>query len=184
MARIVSGRWRGRVIAAPSGQTTRPTSDRVREAVFSSFGSEFGDLTGLRFLDLFAGSGAMGLEALSRGASSADFVESDPKAAKTIETNIRTLEAGRSARLHRIPAERFLSRARESGEQWDIIWLDPPYDLSTVAVTEVVQQLAGLVAGDGLIAIERPRREEFDWPEPFVALRERRYGEARIWYGQ
>jgi 16S rRNA (guanine966-N2)-methyltransferase len=119
--RIIAGQWRGRTIEAPPGDATRPTTDRVREALFSMLASRLGTFEGLRVADLFAGSGALGLEALSRGAAHCTFVERDPAAIKSLERNIATLSA--NADVRRGAAEG-LGAASQS---YDLITMDPPY---------------------------------------------------------
>lgn len=178
MTRIIAGVWGGRRLATPRGSDTRPTSDRVREALFSSLESELGSLTGLRVLDLYAGSGALGLEALSRGAEHADFVETDRHAAAVIKRNIAELglPQGR-AHVHAIPVDRFVSTLVEG---FDLVFLDPPYK---VPADEVAAVVSALPPG-GLIVVERASREAFAWPETRSGLRERRYGETTLWYGR
>ncbi len=124
--RIVAGRWRGRRIEAPSGEQVRPTSDRVREAWMSIVGPS---LVGARVLDLFAGSGALGLEALSRGAERADAVEQDPRALRTLRANADLLGAGDRLTVHRAEVFRFL----EGAGDWDVAFADPPYRLGLAA---------------------------------------------------
>ena len=119
--RIVAGEWRGRRIVAPPGTNVRPTLDRVREAWMSILQ---GDIPGARVLDLFAGSGALGLEALSRGAVSTDFVESSVKSLRALRDNIEALGAGDRATVHRGDA---LSFVRAATESWDVAFADPPY---------------------------------------------------------
>ncbi len=122
--RIVAGEWRGRIISAPAGATVRPTADRVREAWMSIVQ---GELSGARVLDLFAGSGALGLEALSRGAVRADFVEYAPKSLATLGRNIEQLGAGGRAEVHRADALRFIERL--AANAYDMAFVDPPYGL-------------------------------------------------------
>src|SRR3954465_7399669 len=119
--RIVAGRWGGRTLHAPRGRSTRPTSDRVREALFSILGP----LDGARVLDLFAGSGALGLEALSRGAAAATFVERERLALRALRDNVADL--GADAEVVAADARVFLRAARERGAQYDLVFLDPPY---------------------------------------------------------
>ncbi|HWL40699.1 MAG TPA: 16S rRNA (guanine(966)-N(2))-methyltransferase RsmD [Gemmatimonadaceae bacterium] len=120
--RIVAGRWRGRRIGAPAGKDVRPTLDRVREAWMSILGL---DLPEARVLDLYAGSGALGLEALSRGATSADFVEKDPRSLRALQENITALDAGSLVRIHRKAALPF---AKNLGRlDYDVAFADPPY---------------------------------------------------------
>ena len=183
MTRIVAGQWGGRRIETPKGDGTRPTSDRVREAMFSSLESELGGLDGCRVLDLFAGSGALGLEALSRGADHADLVESDQRAADVIRANVRALGAA-GAHVHRTTVERFIGSLPP--EPYDLVLLDPPYALSTdevgVLLTAVVQ--AGGLDLDGVVVVERSKRTPFVWPDVLTALRDKVYGETHLWYGR
>ena len=183
MTRIVAGKWGGRRIETPKGEGTRPTSDRVREAMFSSLESELGGLEGCRVLDLFAGSGALGLEAVSRGAEHADLVESDRQAASAIARNIRELEAT-EAHLHRTTVERFVGGLRLG--TYDLVLLDPPYALGTDEVdallTDIVQ--AGAFDPEGVIVVERSTRTSFAWPDGLTALRDKSYGETHLWYGR
>ena len=183
MTRIVAGQWGGRKLQTPKGEGTRPTSDRVREAMFSSLESELGGLDGYRVLDLFAGSGALGLEALSRGATSADFVESDRQAADVIAANARALKAD-GVRVHRLTVERFVGNLPP--EPYDLVLLDPPYALDTdevgVLLTAIVQ--AGGLDPDGIVVVERSVRTPFAWPDVLTGLRDKAYGETRLWYGR
>jgi 16S rRNA (guanine966-N2)-methyltransferase len=126
--RIVAGRWRGRTIAAPTGRQVRPTADRVREAWMSIVGPLLPDA---RVLDLFAGSGALGIEAVSRGAAVADLVEIAPPSLRAIQTNLETLDAGEAIRVHRKDALRFVE-GLEAGA-YDVAFADPPYDLGLAA---------------------------------------------------
>ena len=176
MTRIIAGAWGGRRLATPRGSDTRPTSDRVREALFSSLESELGGFDGIGVLDLYAGSGALGLEALSRGAARVDLVESGKAAAKVIAANIAELGA-RGAKVHRTTAERFVDACTEA---YDLVLLDPPYDMPTTDLTRLV---AVLPAG-GLVVVERSTRDRFTWPDHRTGLRERAYGETTLWYGR
>jgi len=178
MTRIIAGDWRGRRLATPRGSDTRPTADRVREALFSSLESELGGFDGLRVLDLYAGSGALGLEALSRGAERADFVEKNRAAAAVIDENIADLGVTRErARVHVGPVARFLGHQSDG---FDLIFLDPPYGMATEDLTEVV---AAIPPG-GLVVVERATRDPFVWPPHRTGLRERKYGETTLWYGR
>lgn len=132
--RIVAGMWRGRKLVAPKDAPTRPTSDRVREALFSMLTSRLGSFEDLRVADLYAGSGALGLEALSRGAGCATFVENDPRAIDAIRANIDSLGAGEQARLICRSAE-----SLPSERPFDVIFADPPY--APGSGTEVVRTL-------------------------------------------
>ena len=153
--RIVSGRFRGRAIEAPAGEGTRPTTDRVREALMSSLSSLCGGIEGARVLDAFAGSGALGLEALSRGASYAVLFERDRKAQKTIERNIAALKlAGSEIRLAR--QDVLKSSSTIAGGPFDIVFLDPPYAFAPSDILEFVSGLAhaGSLASGCVIVYE------------------------------
>lgn len=180
----MAGRLGGRRLDAPPGRGTRPTSDRVREALFSTLGSVI-DLTGIRFADLYAGSGAVGLEAYSRGADHVLLVESDQKAARAARANIGALGAGGAVQLVRSA----VSTALGSGatEPYDVVFADPPYAVGDEQIVALQQALlAGQwLAPDALVVVERATRGgSMPWVDPIVALRERRYGETTLWYGQ
>ncbi|MGW1339777.1 16S rRNA (guanine(966)-N(2))-methyltransferase RsmD [Kribbella sp. NPDC002412] len=182
MTRIVGGAAGGRRIAVPPGTGTRPTADRVREALFSSLESEFGSFDGLAVLDLYAGSGAIGLEALSRGASRVVLVESDRRAAEVITANVRTVGLPGATVLTR-PVEKLVTGAGPA--VFDLVYADPPYKLETGDLQDVLVALAGngWLAEDAVVVVERGKREPWEWPPGFAALRDRKYGEARLWYG-
>lgn len=177
MTRIIAGQWGGRRLRTPKGSGTRPTSDRVREALFASLDSELGGFGGLAVLDLFAGTGALGLEAASRGAAHLDLVESNRQAADAIAANVRTLGAD-VARLHRMPVQRFLATA---DRRYDLVLLDPPYADDIAPVLAIV---APLLAPDGLVVVEQSSRTHFAWPPGLAALRHKAYGETTLWYGR
>ena len=173
--RIVAGRFGGRRIATPSGQQTRPTSDRVREALFSMLGP----LDGARVLDAFAGSGALGLEALSRGASSATFVEQDAWAAAVIKRNIAELGLSEAeARVAQAPLATALQAARARADAYDLVFLDPPYRQAPAFGGELAQMLAPLLAGEARVVTESDRRAPLDLPIPIT--HDRRYGDTLI----
>jgi 16S rRNA (guanine966-N2)-methyltransferase len=176
VTRIIAGEARGRRLQVPVGDVTRPTSDRAREGLFSSLQS-LGDVDGARVLDLYAGSGALGLEALSRGAVSATLVEDDPQALNAIRDNIAgTKLAG--AFVVPMKVELFLSADAEP--RYDVAFLDPPYDTD---VGPVLEALVPWLAEDAVVAVERRTRgADLTWPEGLQAERSRRYGEATIWY--
>jgi 16S rRNA (guanine966-N2)-methyltransferase len=170
--RIVAGRHGGRRIAAPRGAATRPTSDRVREALFSILG----DVDGARVLDLFAGSGALGLEALSRGATHATFVDSAARAARAIADNIAAL--GVQAEVRRQDVRAFLRDARAAGRQYDLVFLDPPYRRAAALAAELSQALPAVLAPGARVVGESDRRAPLDLA---LALElERRYGDTLI----
>ncbi|MDT7547664.1 MAG: rRNA (guanine966-N2)-methyltransferase [Actinomycetota bacterium] len=176
MTRIIAGVARGRRLQVPAGEVTRPTSDRAREGMFSSLQS-LADVEDARFLDLYAGSGAVGLEALSRGAASTTLVEDDPLALNAIRDNIAAVGLPEA---HVVPmtAERFL--AADAEPRYEIAFLDPPYDH---AVAPVLAALVPWLTEDAVVAVERRTRDgELSWPDGLAAARSRRYGEATIWY--
>ena len=193
MTRVIAGSARGRRLKVPSGTTTRPTADRAREGLFSSLLSLL-DLDGARVLDLYAGSGALGLEALSRGAGSATLVESDPDAVAVLRANVEHLGFP-AASVVAQPVERFLTGgasgsgglggASGSGEaeqqpRYDLVLLDPPYELD---LEPVLVQLHPWLAADAVVVAERrTRRSTFVWPAGYAQVRERTYGEATLWY--
>ncbi len=182
---MISGSARGRRLAVPAGRGTRPTSDRAREGIFSSVGSILGSLDGARVMDLYAGSGAVGLEALSRGAAHALLVESDPKAVRTIRANMAALGLD-GAELAADRVERLLARGPGDGAApYDFVFADPPY--AETGVGRVLELLRdhGWLAADALVAVERETRgQDLEWPSGYETERVRRYGEATVWYGR
>ncbi|MBB6173074.1 16S rRNA (guanine966-N2)-methyltransferase [Nocardiopsis mwathae] len=185
MTRIIAGTAGGRRLAVPDGRTTRPTSDRAREALFASALHDLGSFDGVRVLDLYAGSGAIGLEALSRGAEHALLVEADRRAAAVIRKNIATLGLA-GAGLAAEKVERVLERG-PSGGAYDLVVADPPYAIGEAEVEVVLALLRdrGWLAPDALVVLERASRgAEPRWPEGYVGDRVRRYGEASLWYGR
>jgi 16S rRNA (guanine966-N2)-methyltransferase len=185
MTRVIAGQARGRPLAVPKGRTTRPTGDRVREAMFAAAGSILGSFDGLRVLDLYAGSGAAGLEALSRGASRALFVETDTRSAAAVRANIGAVAID-GAQLAQDRVERLLARGLPAGEPpYDVVFADPPYALPGDELTAVLATAAtrGWLAPGALVIVERASRSEpLCWPDGFSPLQSRRYGEAMLWY--
>jgi len=174
MTRVIAGSARGRRLAVPDGTATRPTSDRAREGLFSSLQSLV-DLDQARVLDLYAGSGALGLEALSRGAVSATLVESDPDAVAVLHDNVARLGLS-GAHVVGVAVERWL--AVDPEPRYDLALVDPPYELDVVPV---LQLLRPWLAEDGVVAVERATRgPELAWPAGYEAVRERRYGAATL----
>lgn len=172
--RIIAGEWRGRAIDAPPGRATRPTGDRVRETLFSMLASRLGSFEDLRVADLFAGSGALGLEALSRGAAHASFVENDPAAAAVIKRNVAKLGAADRVRILGGSA---LALPRSG--PFDLVFADPPYARgSGTAVVKVVSD-ADWLAGGGWMSVETSRGDEVD-PGPFTIEATREVGRAQL----
>lgn len=172
--RIISGEWRGRAIEAPPGIATRPTADRVRETLFSMLASRLGIFEGLRVADLFAGSGALGLEALSRGAASATFVESDARASVAIKRNAEKLGAG-----DRVRAIAGSALSLPTSEPFDLIFADPPY--SSGSGSAAVRSIcgAGWLAHGGWLSVETSRGDPVDAGELIVEVA-RDVGRARL----
>ncbi|MFB4299879.1 16S rRNA (guanine(966)-N(2))-methyltransferase RsmD [Actinomadura sp. NTSP31] len=184
MTRVIAGSAGGRRLAVPAGKDTRPTSDRAREGLFSTVQALLGPLDGLRVADLYAGSGAVGLEALSRGAAHALLVESHPRALKVIRQNAAALGLPGAVPLGE-KAERLARTAPD--EPYDLIFADPPYALPDAAVTGLLEDLRdhGWAAADALVVVERSTRgPDLVWPDGFEGERDRRYGEAVFWYGR
>jgi len=192
---VIAGEAGGRRLAVPDGRDTRPTSDRAREGLFATIVSITGSLAGSRVLDLYAGSGAVGLEALSRGAEHVLLVESGARASRVIRANIEAIGLP-GAELVTDRVERVLARGPgQSGTagqpgtngRYDIVFADPPYALAGPAVSEMLGALAGQawLAPRALVIVERATRSgPVSWPGGFEPDRERRYGEATFWYAR
>lgn len=181
--RIVAGMYRGRTLVAPKGTGTRPTSDRVREAVFSTLTHRFDALIDADVLDVFAGSGALGLEALSRGAMSATFVENDRVARAALERNISTLGVGAQSATVSRDAFRLSGKPRP-GASFSLLFLDPPYRIEPVLIRELLEELA--CAGsleEGAVAVFEHRTGNVPvWPAGFEDAGSRAYGETTVSY--
>ena len=171
--RVIAGRYGGRRLQAPPGAATRPTSDRVREALFSVLGDR---VEGARVLDLFAGSGALGIEALSRGAAEATFVDTAPAAIRAVRANLEALEA--DAEVRRADARRFLGTAPAAARQYDLVFLDPPYRLAGRLGGELTAALPAVLAPGAAVVAESDRRAPLELGLPI--LDERRYGDTLI----
>ncbi|GIF02971.1 16S rRNA (guanine(966)-N(2))-methyltransferase RsmD [Actinoplanes siamensis] len=185
MTRIIAGAHGGRRLSVPSGVHTRPTSDRVREAFFSSL-ETMTELSGARFADLYAGSGAVGLEALSRGADHLLLVESDAKAARVVRDNVVALKVGAAARLVTGKVSQVLADPPDGGP-YDVVFADPPYALGGDEVDTVQQRLVanGWLAPDAVVVFERSTRTgPVSWVDGLAGDRTRRYGETTLWYGR
>jgi 16S rRNA (guanine966-N2)-methyltransferase len=193
VTRIISGACGGRRLEVPRGVGTRPTSDRVREALFSALEHQK-VLAGSAILDLYAGSGALGLEALSRGAARATFVESDREAVAVLRRNVAALSLGAAVRVLPEPVERVLLRGAGpgpgAGDSHDLVLADPPYGLGEDDLADVLALLPahGWLGSGGsraLVVIERSARSpEPRWPGGLRPVDERRYGETRLWWAR
>lgn len=192
MSRIIAGSRGGRRISVPPGERTRPTTDRVREALFSAVASWAGTaggaadeaLAGLSFCDLYAGSGAIGLEAASRGAASVRLVESDRRAARVLSSNADELDLPVTITTGRVEE---LVRSPPSPGPFDVIFADPPYALSSYDLSQLIAQLntLGWIAEDGLVVVERSTRSEaLTWPEDPADVWSREYGESVLHFWQ
>ncbi|PZN92236.1 MAG: 16S rRNA (guanine(966)-N(2))-methyltransferase RsmD [Alphaproteobacteria bacterium] len=170
--RIISGHWRGRALIAPPGDATRPTADRVREALFSMLTSRLGSFEGLRVFDGFAGTGALGLEALSRGAAHCTFVESDAAAVKALRTNI----AGMKSNADVIPAP--MATLGQAPAPCDLIMLDPPYGsgLGDLALLRLAER--GWVAPHAIISVETGKKDVLASEYEVLVVRD--HGKARL----
>ncbi len=170
--RVIAGVYGGRELVAPRGRATRPTSDRVREALFSILG----DVGGARVLDLFAGSGALAIEALSRGASAAALVDTSAAAIAAIKRNLATL--GIEAEVQRRTASAFLQRARDSARQYDLVFIDPPYRRASRLGPQLTVALAPVLNSGARVIAESDRRSPLGLE--LELLDERRYGDTLI----
>jgi 16S rRNA (guanine966-N2)-methyltransferase len=182
VTRIIGGAARGRRLRVPAGGT-RPTADRVREALFSALEAARGGLGGAVVLDLYAGSGAVGLEALSRGAAHATLIERDTRAAAVLRANAAAVGLP-GAEVVADTVERRL--AQDPARRYDLVFVDPPYaePMERVHAALVALRERGWLAPGALIVVERSAREPFAWPDGYAADRDRRYGEAALWYGR
>jgi 16S rRNA (guanine966-N2)-methyltransferase len=175
--RVIAGRFGGRPLAAPEGRTTRPTSDRVREALFSMLGA----VRCADVLDLFAGTGALGIEALSRGAGKAVFVERDADALASLATNLESLGIGREeGEVRRGDAFGALGAARARQETYDLVFIDPPYRQAHDWGPELSVALPSLLRPAGRVVVESDRRGPVELEFDLELERERRYGNTSI----
>lgn len=186
MSRIIAGAAGGTPLASVPGSLTRPTTDRVKEALFSRLDA-FGIIAGARVLDLYAGSGALGVESGSRGAETVDLVEFDAKATSVCQRNadlINGVLARKAVTVHRSKVESFLERT--PGEvSWDLVFMDPPYPLDEAAVSAVLAKLADHLTPAALVVVERSSRSpEPGWPEGLERFAEKKYGETRLWFAE
>ena len=173
--RIVAGEWRGRKLVAPEGKQTRPTADRTRETLFSMLSSRLGSFEGLRVADLYAGSGALGLEALSRGAAHVTLVEIDRAALKAIDANVTSL--GVAAR---ISMRAMSATALPAAQPYDLVFADPPYEPGSASAVADAVATAGWLAPGGWMAIESKRGDPVTPPSGWEVVAERDVGRARL----
>ena len=173
--RIIAGEWRGRKLVAPEGRQTRPTADRTRETLFSMLASRLGSFDGLRVADLYAGSGALGLEALSRGAAHATLIETDGGAVKAIEANVAALGARERVSVRPVSASKL-----PASEPFDLIFSDPPYQPGSGTAAAAAVAKAGWLAPGGWMAIETRRGDPVAPPGHWEIDAEREVGRARL----
>ena len=171
--RVIAGSARGIGLVAPRGDRTRPITDRVKETLFGILGDRVPDA---RVLDLYAGSGAIGIEALSRGAASADFVERDRTALTALERNLEATRLGADARVHAVDVDRFLATVEDRA--WDLVVLDPPYEAR--AIVAPLRALARHLAPGATVVVKHFWRTEVPEVEGLVAGRQRRFGETML----
>lgn len=182
MTRIIGGSAGGRRLKTPHGTATRPTSDRVREALFSALESWAGNLAGLRVLDLYAGTGALGLEAMSRGAGVLTAVESDRRTAQLILTNASTL-GFKNVTVETIQVAKLVAHPPRA--PYDVILLDPPYPMAAEEVDQTLAELSanGWIGAGAIVVVERSARSvEPTWPDSLSGVRKKEYGETVLWY--
>jgi len=186
VTRIIAGQAGGRRLAVPAGRLTRPTSDRTREGLFAAVLAALGSLDGAAVLDLYAGSGAVGLEALSRGATDVLLVESGAAAAQVIRRNIEAVGLS-GARLIRDRVDRVLRGGPGDARPRDLVFADPPYATSDAELSQVLALLAarGWLSEAAVVVVERDARSgALPWPPGYAHDRSRRYGESVLWYGR
>ncbi|HVY90606.1 MAG TPA: 16S rRNA (guanine(966)-N(2))-methyltransferase RsmD [Hyphomonadaceae bacterium] len=180
--RIVGGNFKGRALRAPDGAGTRPTSDRARESLFNVLAhAEWAPpLEGARVIDTFAGSGALGLEAISRGAAFCLFIETDAAARGIIRDNIEALQLFGITRIHRRSATDLGPKPAGLGAPFDLVFMDPPYALNLVPPALSQLQQGAWITGDALVVAETSAREPAPVAPGWIALDERVYGAARV----
>ncbi|MHA7303941.1 16S rRNA (guanine(966)-N(2))-methyltransferase RsmD [Arthrobacter sp. TMN-49] len=188
MSRIVAGAAGGSVLVSVPGDGTRPTTDRVKEALFSRLES-MNMLAGVRVLDLYAGSGSLGVESASRGAKSVELVEFNDKAAAVCQLNAQLVNkvlGTKAVTVQRSKVETFLARVAETGvDQWDLVFLDPPYPLTEEELALVLSLLAPRLSSYAVVVVERSARTpEPSWPQTLERFAEKKYGETRLWFAE
>ncbi len=178
--RIIGGEDKGRRLRSPSGKRIRPSSDWVREAIFDVLGNQ---VVGSRVLDLFAGTGALGLEALSRGAREAVFVDNSPQAVALIKENLNLLEKAERSKVLRCSARRYVSRARGNEPPFDLIFIDPPYRIEMKYLQQLIIDIAegGMLASEGMMVVEGLRERSIEpFTRDFLLVKRKIYGNTSI----
>lgn len=186
MSRIIAGAAGGSTLTSVPGQATRPTTDRVKEALFSRLDA-YNVISGAHVLDLFAGSGSLGVEAASRGAATVDLVESADKAAAVCKTNADLVNKALGwtcVRTHRSKVEAYLDRTG-ADTLWDLVFLDPPYPLTDGPLGTILEHLVPHLAESAVVVLERSSRSsEPEWPTGLERFAEKKYGETRLWFAE
>jgi 16S rRNA (guanine966-N2)-methyltransferase len=186
MSRVIAGAAGGSPLTSVPGNLTRPTTDRVKEALFSRLDA-FNVIAGARVLDLYAGSGSLGVESGSRGADSVDLVEFDAKASAVCQKNadlVNTVARRKVVFVHRSKVESFLERTADA-VLWDLVFLDPPYPLDEPALAAVLAKLVPHLGEGAVVVVERSSRSpEPAWPEGMERFAEKKYGETRLWFAE
>lgn len=186
MSRIIAGAAGGTPLVSVPGSLTRPTTDRVKEALFSRLDA-FDVISGARVLDLYAGSGSLGVESGSRGAGTVDLVEFDAKASGVCQRNadlVNGVVGRKVVTVHRSRVESFLERATLE-DSWDLVFLDPPYPLDEPALSAVLAKLNAHLAPAAVVVVERSSRSpEPEWPVGMERFAEKKYGETRLWFAE
>ncbi|MGO2542680.1 MAG: 16S rRNA (guanine(966)-N(2))-methyltransferase RsmD [Specibacter sp.] len=188
MSRIVAGVAGGSPLVSVPGEGTRPTTDRVKEALFSRLES-MNMLAGTRVLDLYAGSGSLGVESASRGAKSVELVEFNDKAAGVCQRNaelVNKVLGSKTVTVQRSKVESFLVRVAEAGvDQWDLVFMDPPYPLTETELSLVLELLGPQLSAFAVVVVERSARTpEPSWPASLDRFAEKKYGETRLWFAE
>ncbi|TDK27737.1 16S rRNA (guanine(966)-N(2))-methyltransferase RsmD [Arthrobacter crusticola] len=186
MTRIIAGAAGGSTLTSVPGTGTRPTTDRVKEALFSRL-EAYNAIHGAHVLDLFAGSGSLGVESASRGAATVDLVESAEKPAAVAQRNadlVNRVLGWTAARVHRTKVETYLDRAAED-LSWDLVFLDPPYPLQDAPLGAILTSLVPHLSQGAVVVLERSARSpEPQWPEGLERFAEKKYGETRLWFAE
>jgi 16S rRNA (guanine966-N2)-methyltransferase len=185
--RIIAGNAKGRILLQPAG-VTRPTSDRTREGIFSALESEIGTCEGITFLDLFGGTGAVGLEALSRGASEVVAVEKNKKAAGVCRENYELVKSSVSGKFStlQMSVDSYLDLEQSKLLNSDVVYLDPPYEVANEVIEKILSKILerGILHPDAVVIVERSSRvAPFSWPTGLLASKERKYGEGAVYFG-
>lgn len=188
MSRIVAGAAGGMPLVSVPGEGTRPTTDRVKEALFSRLES-LNMLADARVLDLYAGSGSLGVESASRGAKSVELVEFNDKAAAVCQLNaelVNKVLGSKVVKVQRSKVESFMARVADAGvDQWDLVFLDPPYPLTEEELTLVLELLGPRLSSYAVVVVERSARTpEPSWPASLELLSGKKYGETRLWFAE